>query len=1007
VKFEKQLFCIPVLHCVLLFQPVAHTHQVQFSTIGLHDGLSNASITSFVQDAAGFIWIGTLGGLHRWDGKDFTLYENEPFNPQSLPHNRIQTMYLDPDGETIWIGTDRGLVRFNTRKQHFSSWSHNDQNPSSLSDDMVVSISMDAQNRLWVGTLNGLNRMDGETFVRYPVGSATATSVADTGIRAITLDSRGILWIGTSGAGLHRYNATTDNFEHIPVDPARTQDSEREYVMSISESADGFLWLGLWNFGISQYDPQTGIFTHYRLEDTQVYCVNARDPGRIYAGTWGSGLIELEVASGTIQHHVHNQQIGSLAHNTIYSILVDSAGEVWIGTNGGGFSHLLRKSQAYTRFEYKPTDPGSRASGNTNAVLEDTKGRLWIGTDQNGISRLDLGKTTFRHYRHNPADLQSLASNTITVLKEDSQGTILIGTQSGLHIWKEKTDTFIRILNNPSNPYSLPDNFVNDLIEEPKTGNFWIGMNKGLAYWDRKTGRFTMHSSKPDNPSTLSDNRVYSMAYDHYGNLWIGTHHGLNLYMENGSFLRYLSDPTNRHSIPSNTIVQIYLDSSNKLWFGTTGGGVARYEEETDSFTTWTKQEGLPSNELTGLLSGPLGSLWVATSMGLAVYDPSTNLFTQFAGQENLLYNKFNDGHYRNSVGQLYFGVQNALYRIDPTKVFNPDTHLPLRLTGITVLNQPLESTVAPWFIDKVNLPWYRNSISFAFSALDFRDPGRNQYAYMLEGFDTEWIYSGKRSYASYTNLRGGRTYQFKVRVSTPGGGWGEDMLTIPVSITQAPWLRWWAFVLYILMLVGVLWISVVIHSRIVLREQVHELTRVKDELERANIQLGIIADHDGLTGLRNRRSIDAELHRRYEAAATFSDPITVMMIDVDKFKEYNDHYGHQQGDEALIQVSDAIARAMVRPQDSVGRYGGEEFLVVLPGTDSLGARLVAERICAQVRNLAIPHATSDVLNIVTLSVGLASAIPTKGANFADLVKLADTRLYKAKHEGRNKIIDY
>lgn len=1007
MNFGKQVLCIPLLLCTILFQPAAQTRQVRFANIGLRDGLSNASVSSFVQDAAGFIWIGTQGGLHRWDGKEFTLYENEPFNRQSLPHNLIQTMYMDPDGETIWIGTYRGLVRFDTRNQHFTSWSRNLDNPSSLSNDVVVSISKDAQNRLWVGTLDGLNRMDGDSFVRYPVEPDNPDSLANRVIRAVTLDSRGTLWIGTSGGGLHRYNDAEDNFERIPVDPHGTQGTGSEYIMSISESADGLLWLGQWFFGISAYDPETGTYTHYRLEDNRVYFVNARDPGRVYAGTWGGGLFELDTASGTIHRYERKEQMWSLPHNTVYSCLVDSAGEVWIGTNGGGFSHLLRESQAYTRFEHDPSDPGSRASGKTNAVLEDSKGRLWIGTYNGGLSRLDPGKTAFRHYRHNPADPRSLANDIITVLKEDTQGAILVATQGGLHLWDEKTDSFKRILHNPSDPYSLPDNIVYELLEEPDTGNFWVGMyHKGVAYWDRTTGRFTGYPSEADNPETLSDNLVYSMARDRHGHLWVGTNSGLNRHLGNGRFVRYMSDPDNRHSIPSNTIMRIYLDTTGNLWLGTNGGGVARYNEETDTFTTWTKREGLPSNVLTGLLSGPQGSLWAATSMGLAVYDPATDLFTPFAGQEGLRYSEFNGGHYRNSQGQLYFGVLNALYRIDPTLVSHPDGRLPLRLTGITVLNQPLETTVSPWFIDRVVLPWNRNSISFTFSALDFRDPGRNQYAYKLEGFDTEWIYSGNRSYASYTNLRGGRTYQFRVRVSSPGGSWDGDALTIPVRLSRAPWLRWWAFVLYILFLAGLLWISLVIRSRLLLREQVSELTRVKGELELANIQLGIIADHDGLTGLRNRRSIDAELHRRYEAAAAFSEPISVMMIDIDKFKDYNDHYGHQLGDEALIRVAGAIARAMDRPQDSVGRYGGEEFLVVLPGTDTTGARMVAERICAQVRDLAIPHEASNVLNVVTLSAGLATAIPSAGASFADLVKLADTRLYRAKHEGRNRIID-
>jgi diguanylate cyclase (GGDEF)-like protein len=191
----------------------------------------------------------------------------------------------------------------------------------------------------------------------------------------------------------------------------------------------------------------------------------------------------------------------------------------------------------------------------------------------------------------------------------------------------------------------------------------------------------------------------------------------------------------------------------------------------------------------------------------------------------------------------------------------------------------------------------------------------------------------------------------------------------------------------------------------VVLRGKVDELTRVKGELEVANVRLGELADHDGLTGLFNRRSLDAELKRRFASAHSLGEPVSVLMIDIDRFKEFNDRYGHQVGDECLVSVARAIAGALDRPQDSATRYGGEEFLVLLPGTAITGARQVAQRMVQAVADLAIPHAASDVAPVVTICIGIATLIPSTGDTPEQLVRQADACLYKAKQDGRNRVV--
>jgi len=209
----------------------------------------------------------------------------------------------------------------------------------------------------------------------------------------------------------------------------------------------------------------------------------------------------------------------------------------------------------------------------------------------------------------------------------------------------------------------------------------------------------------------------------------------------------------------------------------------------------------------------------------------------------------------------------------------------------------------------------------------------------------------------------------------------------------------------YLALLFAAIWTISVFRSRALLKGRVDELSILKNQLETANVRLEVLAAHDGLTGLLNRRALDAELSRRCVAATRLQEPVAVLMIDIDYFKAYNDRYGHQAGDECLIAVSAAISAALERPQDSVARYGGEEFAAIMPGNSEAGALKVAERVRAAVEALSMEHASSTVAPVVTVSVGYTSVVPDAGLNPSALLDLADAALYRAKEAGRNRVL--
>jgi len=996
------LACLVVL-AIGAAGPASAADVVRFVNIGLNDGLANASVSAMVQDASGFIWIGTQGGLHRWDGRSFTLYENEPFDPESLPHNLIQTMFMDDDGLTLWIGTYGGLARFDTRTGAFSSWVHDPADPGSLANDVVVSIARDAEGRLWVGTLGGLDRMDGDSFAHYTERPGTDGALASGVIRALFRDSRGWLWVGTSGGGLYRYLPGTDSF--LPVRSA-SSGLPSDYVFSIREDGEGRLWLALWYYGLSLYDPVAGTFENHRLEDGRAYFVNADVPGKVYAGTWGGGLFELDQADGAVRRFTSDgERRWSLPHDTMYSMLVDRAGDAWIGTNGGGFSMLLRDEAGVSLYEHDPSDPGSLSSGKIISTLEDDRGRLWVSAYNGGVARLDPGASSFRHYRYDPDDAGSLPNDIVVTIYEDRGGVLWFLTNDGLARYDEGRDAFERIARDRSSPDGDAARILYDMVEEPGTGRYWIATyTSGLERWDPAAGTVARFPSVPGDPSTPSDNLVYAIAYDGRGRLWAATNGGLCRYEGDGRFVRYEASKTDRSKLPSRSIRDVYADSLGRLWVSTSGGGVARYVEETDSFEHWTKRDGLQSNIVHGIVEAADGSIWAVSTSGLSVFDAAGGRWRPFSDQGRLRYGEFTSGRFASRSGLLYFGAVNALYAIDPAAVAGAPLAPPVRFTSIKSLSEELDTGLSPWFVDRIRLGWNDAHLSLSFAALDYADPSRVQYAYMLEGFDEDWVYSGDRSYASYTNLPGGRTYAFKVKAASAIGDWGDEATELLIEVDKAPWLRWWAVLLYLAVAaLGVMMIRLY-SSRAALKSRVGELSALKGQLESANVQLEALAAHDGLTGLYNRRAFNGELAMRWQAAAATGEPLAALMIDIDYFKPYNDRYGHQAGDACLAAIAAAIKGALDRPHDSASRYGGEEFVALLPGADEAGAARVAEKIRAAVEGLGIPHSGSSVAPSVTASVGYASLSPDPGAPPGRLVDLADEALYRAKNGGRNRV---
>lgn len=819
-----------------------------FTVLSIKDGMPNSSVSAIVQDRQGFLWFSTQGGLCRYDGQNFISYENEPFNDASISGDLVQTLYLDQT-DILWVGTYAGLNRFVPESQSFVHYRYSDSNPQSLSNDLVIAISRDGQGNLWVGTLNGLNRLDEKTgtFTRYFSDPSNPHALPNNTVRSLFLDSRGRFWVGTSGGGLCSYDPGTDRFDNHTATVAGGPGVPQSLsLQDIKEDGSGNLWLSAWGTGLVRYNPDTDATTVFPLPDNRIYVINTSSPGIIRAGTWGAGLYILNPATGAIDSYMASSGIGALPNPVVYSMLQDASGELWVGTNGGGVARMDRTRSSFTAFVADSKDPDALPTGKIISTLVDSEGVLWTSVYSAGVHRYDARTRKWRHYRHVANDASSLADDICNYLYEDRQGRLWVCTNSGLSLFDRATGTFTTYKHEIGVDNSLADTIIYSILEDV-SGNFWVGTyTGGLDYWDVHAHTVTHHAFDPNDPGSISDNLVTSLAYDSSGRLWVGTNNGLNRY-ENGRFVRYRYDPQNAKGLSNNSIQRIMRDSRGILWIATRGGGIDRYDPGTDSFAHFMKRDGLPNNICYSILEDGASNLWFVTQTGIALYSRDTASIKRVTLFKELENATFNTGSFVGTDGKLYFGSMGILAVFDPLR-YESNRHIPpVYITGLWAANQAKLSTpVAESPTGKpIKLSYFENSLEFRFAALDFRDPRANQFAYKLEGFDKDWTYTTTRTFATYTNLRGGH-YIFRVKAANNDGVWNDRGASIDLVIATNPLVSPYAIALYLGLIAMAGYGIATVRSNRLLSGKVKELTEAQSALRAASAESARLAIEAG-----------------------------------------------------------------------------------------------------------------------------------------------------------------
>jgi ligand-binding sensor domain-containing protein/signal transduction histidine kinase len=859
----------------------------------MEEGLSQSTILAITQDQEEFLWLGTQEGLNRYDGYEFKVYKFDPHNTNSISDNWITSLEVDKNGN-LWIGTNAGGVNFFDRNSNsFIKYRHNELDPGSLSDDRVLSVFEDRNGIIWVGTIGGgLNRFDPENnrFDHFNFNESAENLSGKYDVTSITEDSAGNLWWGTGGDGLYCFNWKNSKLRHYKNDTKLPSSLGSDQIISLYAEENGKIWIGTNGGGLNLFDPKTGKFkryehdseNHFSISNDHVYVIFKDSDGVFWIGT-DDGLNQFNPVKGRF-YHIKSDPADpiSLTNNLIRSIYQDHGGILWVGTYSGALNKFDRKKAVFKNYRQNPAKSYSLSDKNVWAICQDKQGYTWVGTNH-GLNRLDRNGNKFKHYFNDPDDPNSLSHNLVRTIYQDRAGDLWIGTEGGgLNWYNVENDNFVKFVYDPKNRKSISDNGLRHIFEDAE-GSLWIATINGLNKFDRKKQAFKRYIHDPNDKHSISGNHVRYIYQDKRGAIWVGTFNGLSLYIKKtDNFISFRNNPSNVSSLSNDRVLCMHEDRQGDFWIGTYGGGLDKLDRDEFIFTHYSSEDGLPNNSIYGILEDSDGILWLSSNQGLSRFNPQNGSVINYDSNDGIQGNEFNgNAFYKNKRGEMFFGGINGFTRFLPSEVRNNDHVPPIVLTSFKKYDKEVYLEKALCRLEEIELSYRDKFFSFEFAALDFTNPQKNQYSYMLEGFDKGWISSGTRRYANFTNLSGG-VYNFRVKGANNDGVWNEEGISIRLKIQPPFWQAWWFKIILVILILFLIYLFITLRMKAInsqkrkLELEVAQRTR---ELNQSNYEL-LRAKRDTDDILNNVEEGIFLLNSKFEIGSQYSHVLDNMLYE-------------------------------------------------------------------------------------------------------------------------------
>lgn len=866
---------------------------LSFRHITTNNGLNHNSIVEITQDHLGFLWFATENGLQRYDGVDLKTFLHNSQDSTSLSGNVVFSV-LEDDDQTLWVATNAGLNRYEQDKGHFSR----------------------------IGLVVDEGQTQRVTYEYY--------------VPAIAKSHDGRIFISWGNHGIWEYNKGKDLLTQTNIQDKNGSSLELGNITRLFIDSDNLLWMGSKSEGLFCFNPVTNTTVNYRKEQPNsirsnfIYAIREDKYQRLFVSN-ENGLDLFNKATGAFDPYLPpDNKKNAFEQEWVWYMNSDSEGNLWFCSNRYGLHKMINKEMEIISYVADERNPESLNDNNIQCFFEDRQGNYWVGTQRGGVNySLNNNTQVFNTIVRNPLHKKTLTHSRISALVENDEGHLFIGTDGGgLNIYNRKNGTFIlpeqskyhfkytedAVLalylenngdlwtggfltglnlyvpgmdkqtwkNDQADSLSLGNNDVRDIHKDSR-GNYWVTTNGGgLNLFNPYEGTFKKFLYQSDQNS-ISSNYTLTITEDHRGYLWLGTYEGLDrINMDDYGIKNY----SKKQNLTGEWIYTLLEDSKNQLWVGT-NMAIHRYDDKTDSFINYNDSIDLPNIIITAILEDNNGRLWISTTNGLASYDPLTKETRKYFNYDGLPGNFFNPGAaFKNKEGLLFFGTAEGLVYFNPDDITTNQQAPPVYITDIAFApNTRQKHHLNSGDTIVIN---YKEaaSVNFYFSALNFINTQKNNYAYQLENSDSEWRYVSNQKMATYTNLSPG-TYKFRVKASNNDQYWNEEGDFIYLKITPPLWKTTFAYILYILaifLLLRFIWTHALIKARYVDKLKIERLKAEKaEELSKLKTDFFINISHE------------------------LSTPLTLIMAPVEKLIQ------NKNEDSRLLQIIHRNTKALMR----------------------------------------------------------------------------------------------
>ena len=789
MRVNKKINIILILVCIFSCLKISTSYanireSFNFKNITIEDGLSQSTVETIYQDSKGYIWIGTNDGLDRYNGYEFKHYKHDKYDKNSIANNYIVDIIEDKNGY-IWVSTTNGLSRIDTDKDEIKNY-YSKEDSGNLSNSNLWQLLCTKDNRLIASTIDGLNVYDKNkdkfTRILYKEGELPSQY-----IYSLEEDINGHIWVGTD-------NGLVELDKDLNIVKSYQDAIGDSDVYNVYDDSKGNIWVCTLDNGLFKINLDDKSVENYKNNNSKISIPsnNVRDiisdsEGKLWIAT-DKGLCTFDYEREEfITYNKKSYQSNSLIDDEIFCLLKDSSGLIWIGTYSG--ISRFNPNSNFTHFKLDPYEDNSISGNVIHGIYEDDDKTLWIGTNESGVNIIN--GESIKH-------LNKENSNIVSDLIEDITGFknyIFIGTNEGLSVLVKNDKTAKNYtITNYTTKDGLPSNKIRSLFIDSK-GYLWIGTNKGLAILDTNNNKIIDITYILDEMG-VSDKFIRAVYEDSKGNYYIGC------FLEGGlikinpntkEYKIYKNIENDDSSISNNSIRYINEDLYGNILVGTSHG-INILNLSTDKFNHYTEKVGLINNTIYGILVDKNNGIWMSTNAGISKLSTEDATFKNFTITDGLQSNEFNGrACFKSKDGNMYFGGINGF------NVFNSqDIELSTFEPKVIFDNFEINGTNKK-DISNIKFKSNENNIKINFFTNDYKNTKTTQYYYKLEGLENEWNMTNSNSLV-FANLGSG-DYTLKIKTITQHGVMSDES-SVHFTINPPIWRSNYAICIYLILII-------------------------------------------------------------------------------------------------------------------------------------------------------------------------------------------------------------